>query len=72
MRSLNQKDERLNIMSDFFDQRIDFVCLDYPECLELIDSFEGFSEEKLDQELDNFVTNIVEAQVNIDLDQNEI
>jgi hypothetical protein len=72
LKSLNNNDERLSLLSDFFDQRIDLICLDYPECLELIDSFEGTTEEKLDEELENFVQNVIESQVNIDLDQNEI
>ena len=35
-------------------------------------TFEGTTEEKLDEELENFVQNVIESQVNIDLDQNEI
>ena len=61
MRSLNAKDERLELLNDFFDPRIVLICLDYPECLELIDSFEGSSEEKLDEELEDFVSNFIEA-----------
>ena len=61
MRSLNAKDERLELLNDFFDPRIVLICLDYPECLELIDSFEGSSEEKLDEELEDFVSNVIEA-----------
>jgi hypothetical protein len=59
-------------LSDFFDPRINFICLDYPDCLELIDSFEGENEDKLDEELEKFVLNVIEAQVNIDLEQKEI
>jgi len=61
MRSLNAKDERLELLNDFFDPRIVLICIDYPECLELIDSFEGSSEEKLDEELEDFVSNFIEA-----------
>jgi len=61
MRSLNMNDPRIRILDDFFDPRIDLVCLDYPECLELIDSFDGSTEEKLDSELENFVNNIMET-----------
>ena len=45
---MNGNDERIKILSNFFDPRITLVCLDYPECLEQIDSFEGTDEEKLD------------------------
>ena len=61
MRSLASNDERLSLLSDFFDPRIDFVCLDYPECLELIDSFEGSTDEQLESELENFVQNVIEG-----------
>lgn len=72
MRSLNSSDERVQLLSNFFDPRIDFVCLDYPYCLELIDAFTGSTDEELDQELENFVTNVFESSVSIDIDQKEI
>jgi len=72
MRSLGQNDEKTSLLTDFYDPRVNFICLDYPECLEFIDSFEGTDEDKLDDELETFVSNIIEAQVNIDLEQNEI
>jgi hypothetical protein len=34
VRSMNTNDDRLQLLSDFMDPRIIFVCLDYPECLE--------------------------------------
>ena len=37
MRSMNSNDSRLNILKDFSDARICFVCLDYPNLLEHID-----------------------------------
>ena len=71
-RSLAINDPKTQILTDFYDPRVNFVCLDYPECVELIDPFEGVDDEKLDYELENFVANIIEAQVSIDLGQNEI
>jgi len=73
MPSLNAKDERLELLESFdIDPRINFICLDYPEFIEVIDSFTGSSEEKLDEELDVFVSNVLEDKVNIDLDENTI
>lgn len=37
-----------------------------------MDSFDGSSEDKLDKDLDEFVTLLVNHKVNIDLDQGEI
>jgi len=71
-RSLNGSDERIKLLNEFFDPRVIFVCLDYPECLEQIDSFEGTDEEVLDKELEHFVSELIEQQVSIDLDQNII
>lgn len=72
MRSLNQNDERAQLLDNFFDNKILFVCIDYPECVEQIDSFEGTDNEKLDEELDNFVTSVLEFKINIDLDNHMI
>lgn len=60
------------MLSDFSDPRTLFVCLDYPECLEQIDAFEGADEESLENELNNFVSSILETKIDIDLDQNKI
>ena len=51
-KSLTSSDERLKLLQGFQDPRILFVCLDYPECLEQIDSFEGLTYESLYEELD--------------------
>lgn len=55
LKSISANDDRLSIINDFFDARVNFICLDYPESLELIDSFEGSSEEKLEEELESFI-----------------
>lgn len=65
---MNANDERLGLLHDYMDPRILFVCLDYPECLEQIDAFEGTDEETLENELNNYVTSILETKINIDLD----
>lgn len=72
MRSLSTGDERIDILSDFFDARINFICLDPPEYPEIIDTFEGSTKEKLEEELENFVQNVIDSQVNIDLEEAEI
>lgn len=59
-------------MTGFFDPRIDFICLDYPNCLEYIDSFTGNTDQELDEELENFTSNVIESSVNVNFDQNEI
>ena len=73
MRSMNSNDNRLNILSGYvYDPRINFICLDYPDFLEHIDSFDGSTEEKLDECIEQFVSEIINAKVNIDTDQGEI
>ena len=72
MRSMSSTDPRLNLLRDHWDQRINFVCLDYPDFLEHIDPFDGSSSEKLDECLDQFVSEIINAKVEIDIDQGEI
>ena len=48
MRVMGSSDERLDILNDWVDPRINFVCLDYPNFLEHIDSFDGSSSENLE------------------------
>mmetsp|Transcript_3914 Transcript_3914/g.6639 ORF Transcript_3914/g.6639 Transcript_3914/m.6639 type:complete len:149 (-) Transcript_3914:120-566(-) len=69
---LGNKDSKLQILSDFFDPRINLVCLDYPSFLEHIDPFDGTTEEKLEEDLDQFVSEIINAKVVIDLDSSSI
>lgn len=49
MPALKSNDTKLEILKDFNDPRINFVCLDYPNFLEHIDPFDGSSEDKLDE-----------------------
>jgi hypothetical protein len=46
--SINQNDDKLQILDDFFDPRILFVCLDYPQMTELTEDFQATNEEELD------------------------
>ena len=48
MRVMGSSDERLDILNDWVDPRVNFVCLDYPNFLEHIDSFDGSSSESLE------------------------
>mmetsp|Transcript_22923 Transcript_22923/g.22229 ORF Transcript_22923/g.22229 Transcript_22923/m.22229 type:complete len:108 (+) Transcript_22923:73-396(+) len=52
------------------DPRINFVCLDFPEPIERIDSFIG--EEDLNEKLDSFVSDIINEKVSIDMMQGEM
>jgi hypothetical protein len=69
---MSSNDERLNILNDWVDPRVNFVCLDYPNFLEHIDSFDGSSSESLESGMSSFVTEILNAKVNIDQEQGEI
>ena len=60
------------MLNNFSDPLILFVCLDYPECLELIDAFEGASDERLRAELENFAINVLESKVEVNLENGEI
>jgi hypothetical protein len=68
MKPMNSKDKRIKMLPNHWDPRINFICLDYPDFLEHIDSFDGSSEEVLEEGIEQFVTDIIEAKVNIDLD----
>ena len=65
-------DSRADIITNFADPRINFVCLDYPSFLEHIDPFDGSSEQKLDESLEQFVSDILNSNVSIDLEKNQI
>ena len=56
-------DSRSEIISDFKDPRVLLVCLDYPSFLEHIDPFDGSTEEKLEECLEQFTTDIINANV---------
>jgi hypothetical protein len=57
-------------VKDLNDGRINFVCQDFPDIVEHTDSFE--SEEDLNDRLDAFVSEILNAKVNVDTIQSEI
>ncbi len=57
-------------MKELNDGRINFVCLDFPDIVEHTDSFA--SEDDLNERLDQFVAEILNAKVNIDTIQGEI
>jgi hypothetical protein len=68
MRSISSNDARLNLLRDHWDPRINFVCLDYPNFLEHIEPMDGSSSENLDECLDQFVSEILNAKVIIDIE----
>ena len=72
MRSLSSNDSRLNLLKNNWDPRINFVCLDYPNKLEHIDPIKGSSSDVLDESLDKYVSEIVNAKVTIDIDEGSI
>lgn len=65
-------DSRVDILKDYHDPRINFVCLDYPTFLEHIDPFDGSTEEKLDECLEQFVSDILNANTRIDMDEGSV
>jgi len=72
MRTMSSNDQRLNILRNHWDPRINFVCLDYPTFLEHIDPIDGTSADALDESLDKFVSEIVNAKVSIDTEEGSI
>ena len=60
------------MLKGYSDPRILFVCLDHPDCLELIDAFEGASDERLDVELENFTKTALESRVAVNLQEGKI
>jgi len=68
MKTMSTSDTRLNLLKDFEDPRINFVCLDYPNFLEHIDTFEGTTDEVINENLDQFVQDMINAKVDIDLE----
>lgn len=70
-RSLSSSDERLSLIeeSSVLDARINFICLDFPSFLEHMDEFDGASEEELDQAMDKYVSEIINAKVTIEQDE---
>ena len=69
---LNRTDPRAHMLKGYSDPRILFVCLDHPDCLELIDTFEGASDERLDAELESFTKTALESRIEVNLEKGEI
>ena len=63
-RALSWNDPKLQIIKDLNDSRINFVCLDFPDLVEHLDNFP--SEEDLTEKLDEYVSEIINAKVNVD------
>ena len=63
-RALSWGDPKAQFIKELNDGRINFVCADFPDIVEHTDSFA--SEDDLNERLDQFVTEILNAKVNID------
>mmetsp|Transcript_5007 Transcript_5007/g.3645 ORF Transcript_5007/g.3645 Transcript_5007/m.3645 type:complete len:122 (-) Transcript_5007:175-540(-) len=70
MRTLGWNDQRTNFLKEMNDPRVLFVCLDFPEPIERIDSF--LSEESLNEKLDSFVSDIINEKVQINSIEGEL
>lgn len=64
--SLSSSDDRLNILQDVDDARINFICLDSPSFIEHIDAIDGTDEEGLNNSLKDYVTEVLNAKVIIE------
>ena len=69
-RALSWGDPKAQYIKELNDGRINFVCSDFPDIVEHTDSFT--SEDSLNDSLDQFVSEILNAKVNIDTIQGEI
>lgn len=65
LNSLSSSDDRLSILQDVEDPRINFICLDSPSFIEHIDTIEG-DEEGLENSLKEYVTEVLNAKVVIE------
>jgi tetrahydromethanopterin S-methyltransferase subunit H len=54
------------------DPRILFVCLDYPDFIDHVQSIVGHTREELNKSLDSFVSEIINAKVEINIMNREI
>lgn len=70
--SLSSDDEKLGILEGFNDPRINFVCVDAPQYVEHIDPIKGSNEEELEKSLEEYVSTVIQAKVNLDLENNII
>ena len=72
LRAMNSNDERLGIISGVEDPRLLFICLDLPSFIEHIDPIDGSSPESLDRSIGDYVREILNEKVKIDLDEKEV
>lgn len=70
LKTLSWNDPRASLIKELSDPRINFVCYDFPDTVELINDFS--SEETLDEKLNKFVEEIINDKVEIDLLLKEI
>lgn len=70
LRVLSGNDPKALLIKELNDPRINFVCQDFPDIVEHMDSFP--SEEELTEKLDAFVSEIINAKVNVDTIQGEM
>lgn len=69
-RALSWNDPKAQFVKELNDGRINFVCLDFPDIVEHTDTFA--SGEDLNERLDKFVAEILNAKVNVDTVQAEV
>ena len=62
-------DPKRLILPDFFDPRINFICIDFPEQVCHIDTFDG---NELQEKIESFISAIINLKVQVDLNQGEI
>lgn len=65
MKTLGWSDQRTQLLKDFSDSRIDFVCLDFPDIVENLDAFSN--EKNLNEKLNTFVHECITEKVTIDI-----
>ena len=70
--SLSTDDDKLDILGDVEDPRVNFVCVDPPHYVEHIDPIKGANTEELDKSLEEYVSMIIQAKANLYLEQNII
>ena len=72
MACMSSSDERLGLIQNLRDPRINFICLDSPNYVEHIDPIDGSSDEILEKSMNDYVSSYLNAKVQIDLEVNEI
>lgn len=70
VKTLGWSDQRSQLLKDFIDPRINFVCQDFPAIVEHLDAFND--EKSLNEKLNSFVQETINDKVSIDIVQKEI